>query len=367
MGQTAVDLPDPMKSSGGGGFQNADDLLAQLAGEEVDRLLNEADDAPPAPLNVDLAPPPAKAVTKSAQATPPNPVVDATEAALDDLFDQLNSAEIPGVAKPPPAAAAAVDPTQAGLDDLFEQLTANDPPAQSAAAPAATPPVAKDATGAPAASVSPPVVKTDVATQADLDALFEQLTVNDPAPAAAAVPVDKPVDQVIAERANDLAAQAQRAAAGSVGEASAADALAAEMAEDEATHAAAMRRLGKSAAAVADEELKAQEAALIAAAAAAEVAEPAAVGIEIDEQAIELDPEPDADEQAGTDADAAEIDAAAVDVDERLPLLVRVLEWMNAPLSGLSDTVREALGKIAIVTSVNAVAVLTYVLLFRRH
>ncbi|MEZ0265991.1 MAG: hypothetical protein ACAI43_14780, partial [Phycisphaerae bacterium] len=59
----------------------------------------------------------------------------------------------------------------------------------------------------------------------------------------------------------------------------------------------------------------------------------------------------------------AEVAEAA---DARVPALVRALEWMNAPLAGLSDGAREALGKIAIVTTLNAVAVLLYVLIFRK-
>ena len=54
MAQTAVDLPDPLggKSDGGAALKSADDLLAQLAGDEVDRLLSEADASTPGPLNV---------------------------------------------------------------------------------------------------------------------------------------------------------------------------------------------------------------------------------------------------------------------------------------------------------------------------
>jgi hypothetical protein len=53
--------------------------------------------------------------------------------------------------------------------------------------------------------------------------------------------------------------------------------------------------------------------------------------------------------------------------DKPLPLLLRPLEWLNAPLVMCSERVREALGKVAIVTLVNAVAVLLYVILFRKH
>ena len=50
-----------------------------------------------------------------------------------------------------------------------------------------------------------------------------------------------------------------------------------------------------------------------------------------------------------------------------LPLIFRPLEWLSAPLDACPDVVREAIGKIAIVTMVNAFAVMAYVLIFRRH
>jgi len=43
MGQVAIDLPDPLHNPEPAPGPSADDLLAQLAGEEIDRLLAEAD------------------------------------------------------------------------------------------------------------------------------------------------------------------------------------------------------------------------------------------------------------------------------------------------------------------------------------
>src|SRR5687768_10515368 len=44
MGQAAVDLPDPLESAAAPAApEGADDLLAQLAGDEIDRLLAEAE------------------------------------------------------------------------------------------------------------------------------------------------------------------------------------------------------------------------------------------------------------------------------------------------------------------------------------
>ena len=49
-----------------------------------------------------------------------------------------------------------------------------------------------------------------------------------------------------------------------------------------------------------------------------------------------------------------------------LPIYLRPLEWLNAPLCAGPEVVREAMGKVALITLVNALAVLTYVLIFRR-
>ena len=51
----------------------------------------------------------------------------------------------------------------------------------------------------------------------------------------------------------------------------------------------------------------------------------------------------------------------------RPPILLRLLAWVNSPVDSLSDDARDLVGKIAILTMVNALAVLVYVLFFRRH
>jgi hypothetical protein len=50
-----------------------------------------------------------------------------------------------------------------------------------------------------------------------------------------------------------------------------------------------------------------------------------------------------------------------------LPLYLRPLEWLSAPLDACPENVRDVIGKVAILTTVNAVSVLIYVFLFRRH
>jgi hypothetical protein len=55
------------------------------------------------------------------------------------------------------------------------------------------------------------------------------------------------------------------------------------------------------------------------------------------------------------------------DDDAPLPLYLRPIEWLNACFDSIPETILEAAGKIAILTMVNAVAVLLYVLFFRHH
>lgn len=52
---------------------------------------------------------------------------------------------------------------------------------------------------------------------------------------------------------------------------------------------------------------------------------------------------------------------------ERIPLLLMPLVWINAPFEALGPRVRDLLGKIAILTMLNALAVLIYVLVFKKH
>ncbi len=55
------------------------------------------------------------------------------------------------------------------------------------------------------------------------------------------------------------------------------------------------------------------------------------------------------------------------DSPHRVPLILRPLEWLSSPLDPWPDQLREILGKIGLMTLINALAVLAYVLLVRRH
>ena len=277
MSRTAVDLPDPLQTQGDGAMNNADDLLAQLAGEEVDRLLSEADVAAPLP-----AVPGKPAVVTPAAPTPSSAPAPAAQA------------DVPAPAPKLPALdEEVVDEAEVALHELFEEVN-------------------------------------DAADDADDAGAPHPGNADAPVPAAGAS-----AEEMIARGADVLIAEIRREstevppAAGAAPTPSAAEALAAEMEEDERSHTAAIRRMKQGEAA-------------------------AFKSNQLDE-AI---------------ANSTEIATAEGELDEaalRVPFLVKLLEWVNAPLAGLPDGVRAAIGKVAIVTSLNAIGVLAYVLIFRRH
>ena len=75
MGKAAVDLPDPLQATEvGKPLTSTDDLLAQLAGDEIDRLLAEVDDTPPsAPAVQPAAPRPAHEPARPQPTSPRTP------------------------------------------------------------------------------------------------------------------------------------------------------------------------------------------------------------------------------------------------------------------------------------------------------
>jgi len=322
MARAEVDLDDPAKGGDGAATNSADDLLAQLAGDEVDRMLSEADAAAPEALNVDRAVPDAPAVVITPPATD-RPVAKSAARKLANVNANSNATartqtaplatSVPAAkpAKVVPADNSVLEATEAALDGLFNELNASLP------------------------QVSPVVVKAAEA---------EPVPAVEPAPPENETPVNaQSIEEVLTRRAQDLIAQATREddaivpdSSLSTGEPlSAADALAAEMEADERAHLEALKRMK----------------------AGAPAEEPEAVA--------EAVPAPV--EAGPTQIDEDKVDYSKPDKADRVPLLVRVLEWINAPLAGLSDGVRAAIGKVALVTTLNAIAVFAYVVLFRRH
>src|SRR5688500_11811138 len=135
MGKATVDLPDPLQqppvsaAAGGDATASADDLLSQLAGDEIDRLLAEAESERPAAPQAATAPdaldtttetkpeveseePPATAVATAPPVQLPSQPVEATLPSADQTTHDTTAA----------ATAAGNEIVSKQLDELFEQL-----------------------------------------------------------------------------------------------------------------------------------------------------------------------------------------------------------------------------------------------------
>ena len=258
MGQATVDLPDPMQpphSAAG-----TDELLAQLAGEEIDRLLAEADAERPVGQKPDeTAPPQVSSTAPQGEVSPP-------------VQEQATT-----------AAAAADAELSAQLDNLFADLTTTAPTTEVAA-----PEVQRSATAA-----EPAATTDDLVGRATLVPL--KATLSSPTSDSAPIPeAHSPVHPV----------------------------------EEELRATEALERAGR---ATASAEAQAQAA------------------------------------PVSADSQGAALAMLAAEASPPLPFYLRPLEWLSAPLDAFPESVRDVVGKVAILTAVNAISVLIYVLLFRRH
>ncbi len=262
MGQAVADLPNPLDAPPPASVSGTDDLLAQLAGDEIDRLLAEADvergGAPASQADSQRQPEPVASRVPAAAPTAPTPVVES--------------------AVPFDAASALANDDE--LDKLLNEL--NKPLPKPAAEPAAVEPPKKSLT-----DQVPAVLAQLGETPAPIDAAPDAA----PTPAAEVPPLENVMSSAEREALSLSNLEAATAAA-----------------EQEDAAAAAV--------AAATTEAKTETAELLAA-------------------------------------------------SGRPNLAVRILELMNAPLSFIPDGVRDMLGKAAIVTLVNALAVLIYVALVR--
>jgi hypothetical protein len=60
-------------------------------------------------------------------------------------------------------------------------------------------------------------------------------------------------------------------------------------------------------------------------------------------------------------------EAGSSKLSDHLPFYLKPLVWINVPLDSAPEIVRQMLGKVGVVTLINAIAVLTYVIFFRKH
>jgi hypothetical protein len=275
----SIDLPDPLEFASQP-LGNADDLLAQLAGEEVDRLLAEAD------AEGKRQPRPGEARRTSDAAT------------------ELHLAPEHGI--------------QDQLDALFTEIASDQPNAGSpiAAAPLAPAPTAPaPVTSTPAVAPIAPVpfgpitskLPDDIDANEVMAAILGDVGSMPPAPA-----LPPPIEQSAFPTAPRPAPVQANILSAPVAPARASADLATTTAEREALALS--------------------------------------------------DP---ADELPGP----GELQALAgpIEDDRPLPAYLKPLEWMNAPLEMLPPTLRDVLGQVAILTLVNAIAVLIYVFVFRKQ
>jgi hypothetical protein len=257
MGQATLDLPDPTLAGVNAGpispeaLASADDILSQLAGDDIDRLLAEADTerppaaAAPAPALAPAAPLPADPTPVPAAVVAP-PITDAQKTSDASTADAVTAAAIDAVLAP------AVESAVQAVEKQAEPLEATE-----ATAPA------------------------------------------DPAETALPQPTFEPVDQKLLDEAAAQVASIMDVPA-STPEVVTAPSAVADSAEREA------------------------------------LSEPLILP-----------------EEGGG-------------LSRWLWPLVKILELINAPMNFFSDEVREGMGKVALVTTFNAAAVLVYVMVFRR-
>lgn len=273
MGQAVVDLPDPLEEPPASAA-SADDLLAQLAGDEIDRLLNDAEAEGATEPVAEISPAAIAPATGTPRAV--EPVAHAAESTIASMQDAAASID------------SLLDEPASAIKD--EQVSSNSGRAESIAGSSETP------IAASSEPTSVPTPTQQAENAAALDAILNEVASAEGSKAAS---VD--IDSAVAAAADKILSPSIEAA----------------------------RQAGDAV----DEPAKSHEA------------------TERDGLLAAVADEPEGDDEPPAP----------------LPLWLRPLEWINAPVNDSSDRVREFLGKAAILTLVNSAAVIVYVLMFRKH
>jgi hypothetical protein len=276
MARSAVDLPDPA-----GKQPDADELLAQLASQQIDRLLSDADlkDALP-----DDSSPAISTTTRTDPESDKNPIQDE----LDRLFaDSETAGRVASRASNDTDArdeASAAESSESDLNDFVPEDSSPDSTEESS----------DEASGS----------LVGEALQSQLDDLFRELS-EEPAPTSpAALRVSGPATESHASPASD------------------------------ATHAY-------------DAQQPASQTLVAASIDARSPIDTAQLSTEPSSTLLPSEVRPD---------------GRAVEV----PIWLKPLVWLNAPFAGLDDPTRALIGKIAVLTLINAIAAILVVILLRR-
>jgi len=378
MGQAPLDLPDPLHAKPLASAGAADDLLSQMAGEEIDRLLAQAEQGsdaavddnetadreagetrfladskepgkpavepapspnPPAvsspnPPAVSLSNPPAVSSSNPSKAPPQGPVGERHETAVSSFV-------------------AEGDPTlEAELDTLLATLhSAPVVPTEGKRAPTAEPEA--PAVGAPAPQpqaaalmdTAAPSAKADPVLTGELDRVFDKMTAaTEPAPST---------DSTSSPQADSTSSP--QADSTSSPQADSTSSPQADSASSPQAGSASSPHAGSGQAPTIDNPASDEPAKPVGSIDLLKVLDPI-----IAEDAAKAKAK-----AAGPTSSDGTLDEDAPAAD-RVPIYVLILEWVNAPLARLPSAVRDAAGKIGILTLINAAAVLLYVLFFRR-
>ena len=249
MGQATVDLPDPSEMPAAP-MNSADDLLSQMAGDEIDRLLAEAE------VEKTAAPAPAPSTTGVQPLAGPS----VSESQLDELLNNVDDAAKSAPPRPPLVNV----PDEAAIKAaLFDD-------------PKPKPAIPKSRSLMPGAVIQPE--ESEPVEQPIVDAKAEA----------------KQLDEALAKGSTDALPEVKVLEA---------------------------------------ETSSAEKNAL-------------------------------ADAINSLDAPA---EHAAVVEEAPIPFYLKPLVWLNFPMEFLPPPARAAIGKVALMTLVNSIAVLAYVLLFRKH
>jgi ribonuclease E len=325
MAQASAELRDPTAPPGAPAPARADDLLAQMAGTEIDRLLADADPdvVPPAAAGrprhdrrgrrpPDAARPADSGPAGPASANPPADAAAGEAEAAAESDDEGQPARPPAASAGAPligsalagSALAGADATLAKeLDQVFDRQLGDAAGPGGGVAPAAPPPTAASGPTATPDAASLGTTTPATASPDGVNDLLDRLAAGErpPPPAATTPPADAAADPAVA--ASGVAVVPGTAATMDLG--------------------------------------------------AALAGVPAVPAARLDGHAGAAPP--DAAPAAHVPAPPAGPTWAA-----------RLLAWLAVPLDPFpDDAARDAVGKVAIITAVNAVAVLVYVLFVR--
>ena len=130
MSQSVVELPDPMATEGVESAKNTDDLLSQLAGNEIDRLLAEADEE-----NSGKSKKPKSVAAPIVEMQPSLPDAQPTDSSVDEEVNSDNGRELTAEADDRSSAVAqAMTDAPTATADVEQSLSPSDSSADALAA-----------------------------------------------------------------------------------------------------------------------------------------------------------------------------------------------------------------------------------------